>query len=409
MTRLAPTAGLFLLLAAPAWAQDPLCGGISLVGEWIGGDEASSDVATASAPFTVAGQVPIAGHMVRMFTLSAPADLRIDVDAVPAGDPYIAVYDARGAEVAADDDSGGDFGSRVETSLGPGTYCLAARSYESGVTDVAAIIGRQGQAFGPDEVDTQAATGSPAGNGAGCFASGTARLGDDLDVPALNRAPSATATAAEAPAYEFTLVEATPLSIIATSSAGDPLIRLLDADGGVLAENDDHDGLDARIDMIDPVPPGEYCVQIDDLNGTGNDTTVSLVPFDPAADRARRLGLAEFAPTPEDDVAIRDLGTLDSAVLRDVQATGAAQWFRVALPEGGLLLTEAIGNGADPTLALFDRVGRRVGENDDGPDGLDSFLAVRLPPGDYLLALRLVDEQARASVRLLMERYVPAR
>ena len=54
------------------------------------------------------------------------------------------------------------------------------------------------------------------------------------------------------------------------------------------------------------------------------------------------------------------------------------------------------------------RLGRRVAENDDGPEGLDSFLVARLFAGSYTLALRLVDEGRPGTVRLLMERYVPA-
>ncbi|MCK0165975.1 hypothetical protein MWU52_00270 [Jannaschia sp. S6380] len=410
MTRLLALSGLLFLAVTPALAQESICGGISLVGEWAGGAEDASDVATADAPFEMEGQVPIAGHLVRMFTLSAPAEIRIDVDALPAGDPYIAVYDAEGAEVAADDDSGSNFGSRVQTMLGAGTYCLAARSYDSGVTDVAAVIGRADHEFGPDPVPASPpATAPVTGSGAGCFGAGTARLADDLDAAGLEAQPSATATTAGVPAYDFTLAEAHPLSIIATSQAGDPLIRLVGGDGQILNENDDYDGLNARIDMADPVPAGEYCVEVEDLNGAGNDVTVTLAPFDPADDRARRLDMAEFAPTADDDVAITDLGTLDATLLHEVRASGAAQWFRVHLPEGGLLLVEAIGDGADPVVTLFDRVGRQIGMNDDGPDGLDSFLAMRLLPGDYTLALRLVDGNARAPVRLLMERYVPAR
>ncbi|MEM7644562.1 MAG: ABC transporter substrate-binding protein [Pseudomonadota bacterium] len=395
------------LLTAPAYAQDdaPFCGGISLVGEWVGGTQAESDISAAEAAFDGDGQVPIAGHMVRMFTLSEPADIRVEVAAVPAGDPYISVFDRDGAEVAADDDSGGDFASRIETALEPGTYCLAARSYESGVTDVAIRIGRAdhaamtegGAPMPPARVDLP--------EGPGCFTADTPSLGSGLTAATV--AASATGTVAERPAYGFDLTQPTSLSILATSEMGDPLIVLLDETGTELAENDDFDGLNSRIDMIDPLPAGSYCVEIEDLNGAANDITVSLQGYDPAEIRARRIDDAEIAPTAQDDVAIRDLGPLDSALLADVDASAAATWLRFQVPQGGLLLAEALGDGADPSLTLFDRVGRQVGYNDDGPTGLDSQMAVRLFPGTYLMAVRLITD-GTSPVQVVLERFIPA-
>lgn len=386
-----------------AVAQTTICGGISMVGEWVGGDEASSDVSTTPDLFDLEGQVPIAGHFVRMFTLSTPTDVRVDVAAVPAGDPYIALYDAEGAEVAADDDSGGNFGSRVQATLEPGSYCLAARSYESGVTDVSVQIGRSDQTF-----PTAAAppvTPLQMTGGTGCFQPDTAMLGRDLLRGNLGDGLEAVGLPA---AYGFSLAEELPLSISASSDAGDPVIRLRDTGGTLLAENDDFDGLNSRIDMTAPLAPGEYCVEVEDYNGGQNQMTVTLDLFDAAAERLRRLNNAEFAPTPEDAVSVTDLGTLSTSILRDVDVSSSAQWFRFDMPEGGLFVAEAIGNGSDPSIILFDRVGRRVGENDDGPNGLDSFLVTRMMPGSYTMAVRLFGEGARGNVRLLMERYVPA-
>ncbi|CTQ50137.1 hypothetical protein [Jannaschia donghaensis] len=401
---------LALAAAAPAYAQAPICGGISVVGDWVGGDEAASDLAAADEVFDADGQVPIAGHLVRMFTLSDQTDVRIEVSAVPSGDPYISVYAADGTEVAADDDSGDDFASRITSSLPAGTYCLAARSYESGITDVSVRIGTAA-AFGDDTPapapSTPAITPETAGTGAACFEPGMARLGNGLGLSDLTGDMSANLTVEEVPALGFSLTEPSPISVFADSETGDPLIRLLDARGTVLGENDDHDGLNARIDMTQTLQPGDYCIEIEDLNGTGNAMDVGVEAFDPAADRLRRLNAAEFAPTAADSVTVTDLGALETAMLRDVAASGDTVWFSFDLPSGGLVLTEAIGNGTDPAVTLFDRVGRRIGENDDGPDGLDSFLATRLLPGRYTLGVRLIDD-SEGSVRLLLERYVPA-
>ncbi|MGB3406806.1 MAG: ABC transporter substrate-binding protein [Jannaschia sp.] len=411
MHRLLTATTLAVLWSVPALAQAPICGGISLVGEWVGGTEEASDITMAGAAFDADGQVPIAGHLVRMFTLSQPGDIRAEVAAVPAGDPYVSIYDESGTEVAADDDSGGDFAARVEASLPAGTYCLAARSYESGVTDVAVRIGRPSHepltTGGAGQTDAPS-IGLP-GEGAGCGDPGVTVIGRDLSMVDAGDGLTATGTAGRNPGFAFSLLDPMPLTITADSIDGDPLITLLDATGTSLGENDDFDGLNSRIDMVDALPAGEYCIALQDLNGEANDITVGLRAFDPAADRRRRLNAAEFAPTALDDVAITDLGVVQSTIVHDVTASGAAKWLRFDLPDGGLLVTEGIGSGdADPTLVLFDRVGRRVAENDDGPEGLDSFMATRLLPGSYLLAVRLVDQSASGPVRILLERFVPA-
>lgn len=52
-----------------------------------------------------------------------------------------------------------------------------------------------------------------------------------------------------------------------------------------------------------------------------------------------------------------DFGGLGTMLLEEVAMRDGARWFMFDLPEDGLVLTEAIGNGADPVVTLFDRAG----------------------------------------------------
>ncbi|WP_298430573.1 hypothetical protein [uncultured Jannaschia sp.] len=405
MPRLA--AALLLAAALPAQAQEaPICGGISLVGEWLGGTADGSDIATADAPFDGSGAVPIAGHLVRMFTLSAPAEIRVEVAARPEGDPYVTVFDAAGTQVGEDDDGGGDFAARAEMSLEPGSYCLAARSYESGVTEVDLRVGRADQAAMTAPAETTPAYQGEASGG--CGAPDIAVLAERITAADLADGLSAGGPTGVTPAWALSLAEPLSLTLTGVSETGDPVLRLRDGTGRLLAENDDADGLNSRIDMTDPLPPGEYCLEVEDLNGSENDVFVEILSFDPDAERRREIAAGNMAPGPSDDTPIREIGILETVLVTEAQATTEAVWFSLNVAQGGLVLIEALGNGLDPAVSLFDRAGRDMGRNDDGPNGLDAQLVTKLFPGEYLLALRMVGDGQSGPVRIVMERYVPA-
>ena len=421
MTTTRLLAALLACTAAPAaWAQDaPFCGGISLVGTWAGGTPEASDALGPEAFFDLRGAVPIAGHLVTLFEASQPGAVRIDVAALPSGDPYVALYDESGGEVAADDDGGGGYAASLTADLQPGRYCLATRSYESGVTDVSVQIGRPElfpePAPGADGGDGGGFDGGGGGGeaafGPGCGEPGVAVLADGaLDPAALAAGPSVVGTAGGMPAVEFTLTEATALSVTAYSDTGDPIISLLDPDGGLIDENDDFDGLNSRIDVTYDLSPGTYCVELEDLNGDDHAITVALEAFDPVADRARRLGLMEFSPAGQDEVEIVELGTIAAELTHDVQASDVAQWLAFDLPEPGVLIVEAVSAERDPEVKLFDRLGRELAYNDDAPGGgLDSLLTQRVGAGRHVLGVRILDAGAQGNVRVLLERYVRAR
>ncbi|MEM9795568.1 MAG: hypothetical protein AAF919_03705 [Pseudomonadota bacterium] len=401
------TALSFALLTAPAFAQAPDCAGIGVAGSWIGGDIATSDIASAETSFDAEVQTPLIGHLVHLFSLSETADIRIEANPLDGGDPTIALIDASGREVAANDDFGGGFGSRIETTLEPGAYCVTTRDHGGAITPVALRVGRiEHPALGA------AAPVSNANSGPGaCTLDDLPTLADGpLDAAMLAATVQAVGTVTEFPAWQFELAEAAPLTITATMENGDPLIRLRDGAGNLLEENDDADGLNARINVESDLPVGRYCLELEDVGGDDAPVTVSVTTFDPVAERRRGLDAAEFAPTAADEVTIAELGVVQTSLLHDVSGdVDEAKWVRFEMPEDGLMVIEAVGQNVDPRLVLFDALGRPLGENDDGPDGLDSLLAIRLRAGAHLMAVALVNSEGNGNVRLIFERFVPAR
>ena len=366
---------------------------------WVGGDASGSDLASLPGPLDLDGTVPAGGRLVRFFLLAARTDVRLEAAPRSAGDPLLAVVDASGVAVAEDDDGGGRLAARIETTLEPGVHCLVASAYGNEAVDVAMRVGRVGHA--PLDGGDRAVA---------CEAGALPAIGDGpLDAVALARGVRVEGTAGQRPAWRFALAETLPLTIVAESVAGDPVVRLVDGDGAILAENDDADGTDSRIDLPEGLGPGDYCLEVSDLNGGGNLVEVGLARHDAAAERRRRIDAAELSPLPGDDVAVRDLGAVGASLIADLAVADGAAWTRFEVPEDGVLAIEAIGHGVDPAVVLFDRVGRRLGENDDGPGGLDSLLLLRVRAGAHVLAVRPAVAGTPGHVRLLIERFAPAR
>ena len=396
MTRLNPKttvlAALLLSAASPALAQD-ICGGFGSNGQWIGGDEASSDITTADGYQEQMALVLGGNEYVSLFTLSAPTDVRVEAAGRGAGDPIIDLLDSTGGIILSDDDSGGNAASRAETSLDAGTYCMSMRSYDGGPMTAFVRIGRQEHE--PLTEGISAGGGAPAGS---C----------DSAVPFGALGTSASGSANDTPFWSFELDGQTPITITAENEGADPVITLYGPGETYIDENDDYDGLNSRLDVTDNLAPGTYCLAVTALSDDSLPITISIDEYDPEEALQSLYARGEAAPPLDGSVPVTDLGVLDSRMRQDVQATEDTTWFSIDFDDAGLLVVEAIANGnSDPWLVVYDDLGRQVGLNDDYGDGLDSLIAVRLQAGTYIIGVRQYDG-GQGFIRLLAERYVRA-
>ncbi len=404
----AAAAGLLLAGTVGAAAQEASCAGVGAGAGWIGGDAARSDIAAAEAPRELMALIlPRQEHVVR-FTLGAAAEVRVEAQGRGNGDPLIDLRDESGAILLSDDDSGGGGAARGVVALGPGTYCLSTRSFDGAAMTAFVRIGRTEQealTAGVDAADGMAAPVCDAATVAAALAEGP------IDAAALaGEGVSVTASADADPFWRFSLAAPAAISVTAANSDADPALSLFDATGALLAENDDFDGLDSRIDMRSPLAAGEYCIALRALSDGSLPITVAVAAFDPVAALVGQYDRGEASPPLDGSHPVTDLGTLAGRLRHDARVGDVNSWFSFTLDEGGLLLVEAVTNGqGDPTLAVFDDFGRMVGQNDDFGQGFDSQVTARVQPGTYLIGVREVGSGAEAAVRLLFERFVPAR
>ncbi len=387
-------AALLLGAATPSLAQQSLCGGVGNNGVWIGGDAQSSDIANADNFREQMALVVGGNEYVSLFSLSAPTDIRLEAEGRGSGDPIIDLLDSNGEIILSDDDSGGNAAARAETTLQPGSYCMAMRSYDGGPMTAFVRIGRQ--EHDPLTAGVDAAINDATGS---CL--------DATPFGALGT--TATATAAESPYWSFTLDAATPLTITAENENADPVITLYDADESQIAENDDFDGLNSRIDVSDPLAPGTYCLQVSALSDESAPITIGIDAYDAEEALLSLYARGEIAPPLDGSIPVTDLGVLQSRMRHDVQAGVDVDWFSLDVEEAGLLLVEAIGGGnSDPWLVVYDDLGRQIGQNDDYGDGLDSLVTARVQEGTYIIGVRQY-EGSQGLIRLLAERYVRAK
>jgi len=357
-----PVVNLFALAtfisfaALPAFAQD-FCGGASAGGQWIGGNQDASDIATADAHKEQMALVLGGNQYVSLFSLSAPAAVRIEAQGRGNGDPYIDIINPAGDLIASDDDSGGEGASRAELDLDAGDYCMVMSSYDGGAMTAFVRIGLQDhEPLTPGISDAALPASEAAGSCADAPSMGT-----------LDGVLASEQSAASAPFLRFTLAQDTPITVTASNEDADPTIALFDPTDAIVDENDDYNGLNSQIDVTDPLPAGDYCIEVGALNADSLPILVEVSAYDPVAAQLGLYNRGEQSPPLDGSYPVSDLGTLENRIRLSADISDTATWYSVDLAEGGLIVIEAVsadGQG-DPWVVLFDDFGRQVALNDD--------------------------------------------
>lgn len=404
------------LSAGAASAQVVSCGGIGANGQWMGGTPDASDISTATDPLTLTGlPVPLDGSIVGFFSLSVAGDIRLEAQPVDGGDSVIELYDETGALLVTDDDSGGGWASRAETMLQPGNYCVATRGYAGGGLTTDVRIGRL-----EHETITAGLSGGFFGGGGDAFFVGidpctsetlAVELSDGpLDGQLFEGGASAANTITAVPYYRFTLDSPQAISVRAENPSADPYIYFFDGNGTLMAENDDYESLNSRIDFTSALPAGTYCIGMRSLSNPDLPVTVSVVGYDAAAALNELYSSGDAAPPMDGSFPIVDLGVLPGRTVRDVQISGQeATWFSFVVTQQGAVVIDAVEvTDSDPVLILYNDLGQELAFNDDSGGSLNSQITARVPAGQYLLAVRQYSDNYQGIIRIATERYVPA-
>jgi hypothetical protein len=344
----------------------------------------ASTTARLDARQAVFGELAPAGDK-DWYRLSVEAGQRYDFNldaAVPEGqtegfDTYLAIRDSEGAEIAGNDDSNGTFNSaltyRPSTS---GDVFVEVRGFAEDAAGAYTLRMTQA-AVPPDDVGGDASTSLRLNPGRDA----TANIGDDGDADWFRL------SVRSGQLYRVALAGdgADPLS--------DPLLVILDSDGNELASNDDSNGtLNSYLEYA-PTQSGEVFVVAQGFGGaTGGyklRADASALPPDNAGnDESSRTRLS---------IGQTQTGALDY--------TADVDWFRVRL-EGGQSYRFAASSpegerNFDPMVIAHSRSGEELASDDDGGEGLNSYLEFTAPEsGDYFIEVRSFAEGAAGDYTL---------
>ena len=267
----------------------------------------------------------------------------------PLGDPYLRLIDSEGAELNASDDSEGSLNSLLEYApQSNGTVYIAASAYadayEGGYT-----LRVDAERAPTDSTSADRHTRGRLNIGRPVNAS--LDFTGDRDWYRIGLT--------EGQSYRFRLNSADTANPL-----GDPLIKLIGPDGVEIAMDDDGGGnLNSSLEFTAPTT-GNYFIEARGfMEEAAGDYVLTALEGDTPANVSTDLSLNAEGDYRE--------GVLSPA--------GDKDWYRLELTEGqsvriGLSSAETNDTIGDPMVVLYDANGAELARDDDGGDGLNSWL-----------------------------------
>lgn len=343
---------------------------------WAGGANAqeadqpgdASTQARVAAGQTVQGEISPAGD-VDWYRLNAEAGMRyrITLDGVAdaegaAIDPVLSVWDANGSQLAFNDDSGDTLNSALNWGAQQGgEVFVEARGFSPEATGRYALNISASPAP-PDDAGNDSS--SQASVQPGTPINGSLEIEGDSDWYRLN--------ARRGMRYRITLNGAA-----GENSLPDPLLRVMDANGAELAMNDDGpEGLNSQLDFTPQANGLVYVVAAGFADVQAGDYTLSVT--------------ASRAPTDSISADTRTRGRIriGESLNGSIDFEDDADWHRIRLEQGQSYRFTLVGAGEnplqDPLVRLRGGNGEELAMDDDGGEGLNSYLEFTAPQtGSY--------------------------
>ncbi len=283
-------------------------------------------------------------------------------------DTYLRVYDANGNLIAENDDAGGTLNSALDVTLDAGTYYISAGAYSDSETGDYSVSVQSTTLSDPDPDPNP----DPSPD-------------DHADAPGAEATPiqldpsgagSATGTLEETGDRDVFSVEVSGTSSVSIQLNGalDTYLRVYDANGNLIAENDDADDtLNSALDVT--LEAGTYYISAGSYaDSETGDYSVSV--------QATTLGDPDPDTPPFDDAQQVDLVDNRARVNGRLRNAGDDAIYSFTADADGEMILTARGRGdLDTVLTVFDADGNEVAFNDDWR-GTDSRVRLNVQAGE---------------------------
>ncbi len=271
------------------------------------------------------------------FEVAASGDVVVETSGVL--DTIGALHDANGDALVVDDDSGGAFNFSIQRTLEAGTYYVRVTSFESNTGGY--VLHLRTGAPDDDHGDTLASATQVA---LPSETAGEIDPGGDWDF--------------------FRFEVAADGGEVTAETTGDDLDTvgfLFDADGNLLASNDDADpGSDLNFRIRQTLDAGTYYVLVVSFGGAVGSYVLSM-----------RRGEAE-EDAHGDSLATATRVALPSRTAGAIGAGDDKDWFRFEVPVAGVVTASTLG-GLDTLGGLYDANGTLLASNNDAVDNFGNF------------------------------------
>ncbi|HEX3053177.1 MAG TPA: PPC domain-containing protein [Aggregatilineaceae bacterium] len=306
-------------------------------------------------------------------------------------DPYLGLIEGASEQVLVeDDDSAGNSNAMIETTLpSTGTFVIVATRYDFDLgTSQGSYDLELAGGTGPN-TNTSASTTSGAGEEVqpGVFYYGALTLGQNVSGTIDNTS--------FAHIYDLEAEAGTQIvvAMFADSSTVDSYIIFADAEGNVLAEDDNTGmalgGTETDAAMVIPIEEsGTYMViatraGLDKGKSSGNYVLMAVIPEEDTT-QAQQDPVAEDAPDGVQYVGDMELGgSTTGSITNDIFV--ALYTFTGEAGET-VTITMRSTDGLDAYLGLIDPNDEVIAEDDDSAGGTDAQISIRLPEsGQYVV------------------------
>ena len=308
--------------------------------------------------------------------LSVTADMPLQIDASSAEfDTLLVLVDGDANVVAQNDDGPNGTDSQLVARLAPGDYCLSLSSYDG--LGGAVTLSMTDEMANPPAGPIETACTDP---------SLTRDFGTAL-APGMGTVAVAAALSPNGRNdWRVEVSDAVELQFDAKSFWIDTLLYLVDANGNILAENDDGmASTDSRI--VYRLAPGRYCLALASYTGEGGEA--ELIISDQIEPEPVDMSIIPGCSQPEltTDIGQDVVAGMERLSLGVDVAAGSRRDFILNLPVAATVQIDANSGAFDTMLRLADASDSVVAENDDSAAGTDSRIETVLGAGRYCLML----------------------